>query len=83
MVNVVEFAIQLKIDANNSSTHECNIHAKKNNNQLITYNIFHINNIYFVFTRSFILHIGTVKSNLTKANIAPTAVTHHALPTIS
>ena len=80
---MVEFAIQLKIDANINNTRECNIHAKKNKNQLITYNIFHINKIYLVFTWSFILQIGIVKISLTNANTAPIAVTHHAFPTIS
>ena len=76
-------AIQLKIDANINNTRECDIHAKKNNNQLHTYNIFHINKIYFTFTRSFILHIGITNNSLITANIVQIAVTHRALPTIS
>ena len=83
MVNVVELAIQLKIVANNSNTHECNIHAKKNNKPQVAYKTFHINKIYFVFTWSFILHMGIVKISLTNANTAQITVTHRALPIIS
>lgn len=83
MVNVVEFAIQFKIVANNNNIRECCIHARKNNKPHITYKTFHTNNIYFIFKRSFILHIGIVKINLTNANIHQIIVTHHALPTIS
>ena len=80
---MVEFAIQLKIDANKSKTRECCTHAKKNNKPQIAYKNFQTNNIYFVFTRSFILHIGIVNSNLTNANTAQITVTHRALHTVS
>jgi hypothetical protein len=80
---VVEFAIQLRIDANNNNTRECNIHAMKNKNPQIAYKTFQTNKIYFVFTWSFILQIGIVNNSFTNANTAQIAVTHHALPTVS
>ena len=79
----MELAIQLKIVANNSNIHECNIQARKNNRPQIAYRSFHTNNIYFTFKRSFILHIGMVKISLTNANTAQITVTHRALPIIS
>ena len=73
----------MKIEANIRNTRECNIHAKKNNSHPHTYNIFHINKIYFTFTRSFILHIGITNRSFINANTAQIAVTHHAFPIIS
>jgi hypothetical protein len=50
VVNVVEYAIQLKIAANIKNIRECDIHAIKYNKPEIAYKIFHINKIYFTLT---------------------------------
>jgi len=82
-VNVVALAIPLKRAAKIKMIKECVIHAKKNNVPEHTYNNFHINKIYFTFTRSFNFPTGNTKRSLTTARIVQITVTHRAPPTTS
>ena len=80
---MVAFANPLRTVAIVSKIRDWYIHAKKNNKPQNTYKIFHISKIYFTFTLSFILQIGTTKRSLTNANKVQIAVTPRALPIIS